>query len=164
MTWTMPLPASPFVAHRRVALPANTAVKTEACESALRAILQRALPRTLGRNMNARLTYQGSCHCGRVSFELDAKLDYVMHCSCSLCRRVGALWHGASESSLRITAGEDELTLYQFNTLTAKHYYCKHCGIHPFSRPRLDPSRVPRLSVFNIVLRRPPWWPWKHAG
>jgi len=71
--------------------------------------------------MNTRLIYKGSCHCGRVSFELDAKLDYAMECSCSLCRRVGALWHGASDSSLRITAGDSELTLYQFNTMTAKH-------------------------------------------
>lgn len=41
--------------------------------------------------MNTRLTYQGSCHCGRVAFELDATLGYVMECNCSLCRRVGAL-------------------------------------------------------------------------
>ena len=91
--------------------------------------------------MNPRLTYKGSCHCGRVAFEVDATLDYAMACNCSLCRRVGALWHGASEASLRITAGEDELTLYQFNTKTARHYHCRHCGIHPFSRPRLDPTR-----------------------
>jgi hypothetical protein len=90
--------------------------------------------------MSTRATYQGSCHCGRVSFELDAKLDYVMECNCSLCRRISALWHGASDSSLRIK-GENELTLYQFGTMTAKHYSCRHCGIHPFTRPRLDPTR-----------------------
>ncbi len=86
-------------------------------------------------------TYQGSCHCGRVTFELRAKLDSVIDCNCSLCRRKGALWHGASESSLRILTGEADLALYQFNTKTAKHYFCRHCGIHPFIRPRLDPSR-----------------------
>ena len=91
--------------------------------------------------MSARVKYQGSCHCGRVSFELEAKLDYVVECNCSLCRRIGALWHGASDSSLRITGGEDELLVYQFNTMVAKHYSCKHCGVHLFSRPRLDPSR-----------------------
>ena len=85
--------------------------------------------------------YQGSCHCGRVSFEVEARLDYVTECNCSLCRRIGALWHGVTEPNLRITAGEGELLLYQFNTKTAKHYSCKHCGVHPFSRPRLDPTR-----------------------
>ncbi len=64
-----------------------------------------------------------------------------MACNCSLCRRVGALWHGASDASFHITSGEDELLLYQFNTKTAKHYSCKQCGVHPFCRPRLDPSR-----------------------
>ncbi len=34
-----------------------------------------------------------------------------------------------------------ELTLYQFGTLTAKHYFCRHCGVSPFTRPRLDPAR-----------------------
>jgi hypothetical protein len=86
-------------------------------------------------------TYNGSCHCGRVTFELQASLVHVIYCNCSLCRRVGALWHGASESSLRIVSGTDDLEQYQFNTRTARHYFCKHCGVHPFSRPRLDPSR-----------------------
>lgn len=86
-------------------------------------------------------TYRGSCHCGRVTFEMQAELDYVVDCNCSLCRRRGALWHGASDSSLRILSGEAELQLYQFNTMTARHYFCRHCGICPFIRPRLDPTR-----------------------
>jgi hypothetical protein len=91
--------------------------------------------------MSNRRTYLGNCHCGRVAFEVDTQLDHVVECSCSLCRRLGALWHGASDGNLRITAGEADLTLYQFNTMTAKHYTCRHCGVHPFSRPRLDPNR-----------------------
>ena len=85
-------------------------------------------------------THQGSCHCGRVTFEVRAGLDYVIDCNCSLCRRRGALWHGVPDSSLRILTGEADLVLYEFNTRTAKHYFCRHCGIHPFIRPRLDPS------------------------
>jgi hypothetical protein len=90
--------------------------------------------------------YQGSCHCGRVTFEVRANLNYVIDCNCSLCRCKGALWHGASDSSLRILTGEADLALYQFNTKTAKHYFCSHCGVHPFTRPRLDPSRW----AFNV--------------
>jgi hypothetical protein len=120
--------------------------------------------------MNARSTYKGSCHCGRVSFELDAKLDNVMECNCSLCRRVGALWHGASDSSLRIT-GEAELTLYQFNTMTARHYHCRHCGIHTFSRPRLDPGRwavnvrcIDAVDPSSLPLRRFDGDNWEQAA
>ena len=86
-------------------------------------------------------THRGACHCGRVTFEVRADINYVVDCNCSLCRRRGALWHAAAEPDLRILTGEADLTLYQFNTKTAKHYFCKHCGIHPFTRPRLDPSR-----------------------
>lgn len=85
-------------------------------------------------------TYQGSCHCGRVTFELQARIDHVVDCNCSICRRRGALWHGAPNSSLRVLSGESDLALYQFNTKTAKHYFCRHCGIHPFARPRIAPD------------------------
>ena len=91
-------------------------------------------------------TYRGSCHCGRVTFELQGEVKYVIDCNCSICRRKGALWLGAPDSSLRILRGEPDLALYQFNTMTARHYFCKHCGIHPFTRPRLDPS----LWVVNV--------------
>lgn len=86
-------------------------------------------------------TYQGSCHCRRVTFEVRANLDYVVDCNCSMCRRRGALWHGTSDANLRVLTGEADLALYQFNTNTAKHFFCRHCGVHPFIRPRIDPSR-----------------------
>ena len=115
-------------------------------------------------------TYQGSCHCGRVTFELKAKLGVVMDCNCSICRRRGALWHGASDSSLRIT-GEDHLQLYQFGTMTAKHYFCRHCGIHPFVRPRLDPTRwgvnvrcIPDLDLSTLQVRKFDGEHWEDAA
>jgi hypothetical protein len=44
-------------------------------------------------------------------------------------------------SELKILSGEDALTLYQFNTKVAKHYFCKHCGIYPFHQTRKDPLK-----------------------
>src|SRR4249920_877422 len=116
-------------------------------------------------------TYQGACHCGRVTFELQAKLDYVIDCNCSLCRRRGALWHGANESSLRIVRGEEELTLYQFNTKTAKHHFCRHCGVHPFVRPRLDPSKwavnvrcIDEVDLSSVPVRQFDGEHWEEAA
>ena len=86
-------------------------------------------------------TLTGACHCGRVTFEVDADPTWRVDCNCSLCYMRGALWHGVADANLRILTGENELQLYEFNTRTAKHYFCRHCGIHPFTRPRLDPSR-----------------------
>lgn len=86
-------------------------------------------------------TYQGSCHCGCVRFEVDASPTSLSLCNCSMCSKKGALYVKVREiRQLRIVKGESELAVYQFNTLRAKHYFCKHCGIHVFHRPRLDPS------------------------
>lgn len=119
----------------------------------------------------ATASYVGSCHCGRVAFELQAKLEYVIDCNCSLCRRRGALWHGTSDRHLRIVQGEDELALYQFNTMTAKHYFCRHCGIHPFIRPRLDPAKwavnvrcIPELDLSSLNVRQFDGEHWEDAA
>jgi hypothetical protein len=86
--------------------------------------------------------FHGSCHCGRVRFEVLATPSSLSQCNCSLCSKKGALYVKVRElSELRITAGESELSSYRFNTGRAKHYFCRHCGIHVFHRPRLDPER-----------------------
>ena len=81
-------------------------------------------------------TYCGSCHCGKVRFEVDADLDHVRVCDCSICRRRGALIHRVEENCLRILTPLEELSLYQWNTGIAKDYFCSVCGILSFRRPR----------------------------
>ncbi len=83
---------------------------------------------------------QGSCHCGAVTFTV--KLPEVLRgarCDCSICRIKGAVTVGAPLDSLEIMAGEEWLTLYEFNTRTAKHYFCSRCGTYTFHRRRADP-------------------------
>ncbi len=41
---------------------------------------------------------------------------------------------------LKAQHGEELLTLYQFKTKTAQHYFCKVCGIHTHNRPRSNPK------------------------
>ncbi|KWS06370.1 Gfa-like protein [Lysobacter capsici AZ78] len=82
----------------------------------------------------------GSCHCGRVTFELQADIREAMECNCSICHREGAIWFGADDASLRILSGESDLSLYQFGTMAAKHYFCGVCGVSTFSRPRIAPN------------------------
>jgi hypothetical protein len=45
------------------------------------------------------------------------------------------------ESDLRIHTPLEELTLYQFGSMTAKHYFCPTCGTHPFARPSYPTAR-----------------------
>ncbi|NLP63290.1 GFA family protein [Paraburkholderia sacchari] len=84
-------------------------------------------------------TLHGSCHCGAVRFEVRTALTPASRCNCSLCRRKGALMSPLfAASELTLVSGTDALTLYQFNTRVAKHYFCKHCGIYPFHQTRKD--------------------------
>lgn len=86
-------------------------------------------------------TYRGSCHCGKVRFEVDAELDHVRVCDCSICRRRGALNHRVNEADLRILTPLNELTVYQWNTKIAKDFFCPVCGILTFRRPRTAPDK-----------------------
>ena len=83
-----------------------------------------------------RRTYQGSCHCGAVRFEVDADIDHVRVCDCSICRRRGALLHRVPEADLRILTPMDGMSLYTFHTHAARDWFCTTCGILPFRRPR----------------------------
>ena len=86
-------------------------------------------------------TYRGSCHCGKVRFEVEiaAGIDHVRSCDCSICWRRGALNFRVPRDSLRLVTPWEELTLYQWGTRTAKDYFCPICGILPFRRPS-DPT------------------------
>lgn len=85
-------------------------------------------------------THTGACHCGRVRFEVDADLDHVRVCDCSICRRRGALIHRVPEAQLRLLTPLAELSVYRWHTQTARDYFCAVCGILPFRRPRTAPE------------------------
>jgi hypothetical protein len=84
---------------------------------------------------------QGGCHCGRVRFRVTADLDKVSDCNCSMCTKKGILHLIVPPDQFELISGKDDLATYQFNTGTAKHTFCKVCGIHPFYVPRSDPDK-----------------------
>jgi hypothetical protein len=50
-------------------------------------------------------------------------------------------------TALRIVQGEESLLLYQFGTMTAKHYFCGTCGIYTHHQRWSDPN----VYGFNIA-------------
>jgi hypothetical protein len=84
--------------------------------------------------------YQGSCHCGAIQFEIETDFPELTMCDCSICKRKNALMVKVPEPQFRLIAGEDFLTEYQFHTKTARHFFCKVCGIYPFHRKRVTPD------------------------
>jgi hypothetical protein len=91
-------------------------------------------------------SYQGGCHCGRVRFRVRTDFSRVAECNCSICKRKGALHQRVAPADFELLSGADALTLYQFGTRTAKHYFCSTCGVFPFGNPRT----MPALMVVNV--------------
>ncbi|KZM38917.1 aldehyde-activating protein [Marinomonas sp. SBI22] len=93
--------------------------------------------------------HKGSCHCGSVEFELDLPdgLFDIRRCDCSLCRKRGAVAASIPLSGIHIIKGQELLTLYQFNTKTAKHYFCANCGIYTHHQRRSNPAQY----GFNVA-------------
>ncbi|RYF31624.1 MAG: GFA family protein [Comamonadaceae bacterium] len=88
-------------------------------------------------------TVQAACHCKRVRFEavLVDGLNSVRRCDCSFCRMRGAVVVSAEAGGITISNGQDALAEYQFNTRTAKHYFCSFCGIYTHHQRRSNPRQ-----------------------
>ena len=82
-----------------------------------------------------------SCHCGSVELELLLPNGFELRrCNCSICRRKGAIVGSVLINNLKILKGEDFLSLYQFNTNTAKHFFCSACWIYTHHQRRSNPQ------------------------
>ncbi|HAU24060.1 MAG TPA: aldehyde-activating protein [Gammaproteobacteria bacterium] len=86
--------------------------------------------------------FRGQCHCGAVQFEIHNQeaLEGPRRCDCSLCQKKGVVMGTAGIADLIITRGEDKLSLYQWNTRTARHYFCSVCGIYTHHQRRVAPD------------------------
>jgi len=89
-----------------------------------------------------------TCHCGSVKLELSLPkgIEKPRRCDCSICRRKGAIVASVPLDRIRIIKGADVLKLYEFNTKTAKHYFCSNCGIYTHHQRRSSPNEY----GFNI--------------
>ncbi|MEO6968002.1 MAG: GFA family protein [Rhodanobacteraceae bacterium] len=86
------------------------------------------------------VTHRGGCHCRRVRFEVDAPArPRVQECNCSICRMTGYLHLIVPAAHFRLLRGEQDLAEYRFNTGSARHLFCAHCGVKSFYVPRSHP-------------------------
>ncbi|MCU0518314.1 MAG: GFA family protein [Oscillatoria sp. Prado101] len=86
------------------------------------------------------VTCSGGCHCGAVRFQVIVDQYKAVECNCSICTKKGFLHLIVPAERFTLLQGEDVLTTYTFNTGTAKHMFCRICGIHSFYRPRSHPD------------------------
>ncbi|MDR6874431.1 hypothetical protein J2Y55_005465 [Bosea sp. BE125] len=90
--------------------------------------------------------YEGSCHCGRVAYEVEVDLDKTITCNCSYCQRRGSVLAFSPAQSFTLLKGEDALTEYRFNTQKIQHLFCESCGIESFARAGL-PDGTPMVAI-----------------
>ncbi len=100
-------------------------------------------------NKSVNPVHKLKCHCGSVQIELNLPKGIVnpVRCDCSICRMRGAINASVKLADLRVIQGADKLNLYQFNTMTAKHYFCSVCGIYTHHQQRSHPDQF----AYNVA-------------
>lgn len=88
-----------------------------------------------------------NCHCGSFEAKINIdKIDKILKCNCSICKRKGAVMSFVRNEDFKITKGEDKLKLYKFHSKIAQHFFCSICGIYTHHNPRSNPS----MTGFNL--------------
>ena len=91
-----------------------------------------------------------TCHCGGVEIQAripETGFKKLMRCNCSLCKRRGYIMTPVDPKNFRIIKGQDLLTLYQYHTKVAEHYFCSKCGIYTHTNPRSNHDKVYMINV-----------------
>lgn len=106
--------------------------------------------------------HSGACHCSAITFEvLAAQVLVVTDCNCSMCDKTGFQHLIVEVDEFRLLTGQEAITTYTFGTHTAKHTFCKHCGVKPFYHPRSHPEgmsvnlRCVDQSGFESITHKP---------
>ena len=94
------------------------------------------------------MNYRGSCHCGKVAFEVEGQINSAMSCNCSMCQRKGTLMWFVPHGKLHLLTPDENASTYMFNKHVIKHRFCPICGIHPYGEGT-DPKGN-RIAAINV--------------
>lgn len=93
------------------------------------------------------MKYSGSCHCGRVAFEVEGQIDQAMACNCSMCQRKGSLLWFVPKDQFELKTPEEDASTYLFNKHAIRHRFCPVCGIHPYAEAVNPKTGVPTAAI-----------------
>lgn len=93
------------------------------------------------------MRYSGSCHCGKVAFEVEGEIDSALACNCSMCRRKGSLLWFVPRTQFELKTPEDAASTYLFNKHAIQHRFCASCGIHPYAEAIHPKTGVPTAAI-----------------
>lgn len=89
---------------------------------------------------------EASCHCGAVRFEAEAAPASVNDCTCSICRRTGALWAYYHPDQIRFAPDSGPTEVYLWNKRIIAFHRCRACGCLTHWVAAKDPD-WPRMGV-----------------
>lgn len=92
------------------------------------------------------MNHRGSCHCGRVAFEVEGAPQGVVACNCSICQRKGVLMWFVPRERFHLRTPDADASSYTFNRHAIRHRFCPVCGIHPYAEGT-DPSGQPMVAI-----------------
>lgn len=98
------------------------------------------------------MAFEGACHCGAVTFSVDAEVPTkALSCNCSICRQKGLLLGFFPVDKFTLTSGENALTTYEFNTHKTAHRFCMICGCQPFAAGKSpDGSEMRAVNLRSV--------------
>jgi len=79
------------------------------------------------------MKFKGSCHCGRVAYEVEGELEQVMECNCSHCQRKGFLLWFVPAAQFTLLTPDADASTYTFNKHAIRHRFCPVCGTQPYA-------------------------------
>ena len=88
------------------------------------------------------MLYKVSCHCRSVQLDVETDLSIIKQCNFSICKRKNAKMNILPKEAIKSIKGEGNLSVYQFGTNVAKHYFCKICGIYTHHQRKSDPNGI----------------------
>jgi hypothetical protein len=95
------------------------------------------------------MVYRGSCHCGKIAYEVEGEIGPVIECNCSICSRKGSLLWFVPRASLRLLTPEGNASEYLFNKHLIHHRFCPTCGIHPYAVGK-EPKEGREMAAINV--------------
>lgn len=96
--------------------------------------------------------YNGGCLCGKVRYEISGRIEDIVYCHCSLCRKAQGSAFAANGnihiSHFQFISGEDQLTEYKASAEHSK-FFCQHCGSPIISTHTSQPTNI-RVRIGSI--------------
>ena len=94
----------------------------------------------------------GSCHCGKVRFEVVVDATSGSRCNCTVCTKISQTGGFAKPDAFKLLTSEADLGLYEWGGKISKRYFCKSCGVHCFGKGHLAELGGDYVSVnFNCL-------------